>query len=391
MAITYCEKACWRHDGSVGACVGPGPNPVNQAGGRDTLVAALKERLYYSVISKAFVMLFDGAALGAAVDLAGAVDAGADDEAAYILGLFHWRRYLHLAGREDFLASAHFFSLVSRSVPEAVPAALRDLYGPGSFEPSGPEDPAVLIAQADAWDDRHQRTGDLLALHRAVENLRRAAAATPFGHSELPQITRRLGIWLIQLYAAVGEVELLAEAVEVGRAAVGAVSGTDSVRAAGLSNLGHTLLTYFSETGDADVLAEAVAAGRAAVDTAEADDPHRAAYLANLAAALLRLAESTRDADLALEAVGATRSAIDAVVPGLQDRLSFLSNLSAALGKAYEYSGDVSLIDEAVSAAREAAEGTPRGDRSWVGRQHNLAIAKGLRAEHARSPDATSG
>jgi CHAT domain-containing protein len=226
-----------------------------------------------------------------------------------------------------------------------------------------------------ALREQFKRTGDVEILIEAVEVGRAAVAVTPVNHPGRMAGLSSLGLALRALAERTGGAGLLEEAIQVGRAVVAATPAGDVHRAAGLSNLGLALQAMFERTGDIQALTEAIRVGRAAVSATSDDCPERAKYLANLGGALRMLFERTGDAGLLAEAAEAGRAAVAATPEGRADHNRSVSSLGVILMRLFERTGDAGLLAEAVQAGRAAVAATPQDDPEHAVHMSNLAPA----------------
>ena len=147
-----------------------------------------------------------------AAELAAVTDPDKDVEAAALLGMFHWGRYLALPeghDRPDFEAAARFFTLIYRTTPEIVPLPLREHYE----RPRGRDsDAAGINMRALGVLNDYHRTQELSGLIAAI-TLFRAAAAAADGHPDRCRYLSNLGAALRMLGERTGNVSQLAEAV----------------------------------------------------------------------------------------------------------------------------------------------------------------------------------
>jgi hypothetical protein len=357
---------------------------------RDAAIAAVRDRLTRAVAEQDLSGVLTEEALGDAEELRARADSATDLDAAYVLGMFYWFRYLALpegASQDDLTAAARLLAPVFRAKPEAVPEPLRrfyqqtyghtestDLY-PGARE----EEQAIELFSA------YQRTGELPLLTEAVELFRAIAAATPAGHPDRAAVLSNLGGALRELSERTGDTAVLAEAVQADRDALAATPAGHPNRAVILSNLGNALRELSERTGDSAVLAEAVKAGREVVAATPAGHPNRAAILSNLGAALQALSERTGDTAVLAEAVQAGRDAVAVTPTGHPDRAGRLHNLCITLRVLFGQTGDTAVLAEAVQAGRDAVAATPTGHPDRAGCLNSLGAA--LQALFERTGD----
>jgi tetratricopeptide (TPR) repeat protein len=365
--------------------------------------------------------------------LAAVIDAKPDVKAAWVLGMFHWLRYISLddgEDLEDYIAAVRLLAPVYDEDPDAVPPQLHKRYEliRGRDGPQ-PPDPIELNSRARNLLSRYQRDGELPLLTEAVALFRAALAAEQAEAAEegedaedgeesrLAWRKSSLGAGLRMLFNRAGDPDLLAEAVSLHREAVAAAA--DDERAGCLSNLAAALADQYLLTGDPALIDEAVelleAAADAIADEAERrtirsnlaaartrlaeadvtgedlagavefhrqmlaasprDDPDRPRYLTNLGVALQALAERTADRGLLAEAVEVQRAAADACQARHPDRPGYLSNLAACLTRLSEATGDAAQLQEAVDVLRGVLADVAGGDVSRPAYLSNFASA----------------
>ena len=330
---------------------------------RDTALVAFRDRLSRAASDQDPSGVLTKEALGDAEELAALTDPADDLDAAYVLGMFHWFRYLALpdgADQDDLIAAARLLAPVFRAEPEAVPEPLRRLYQQtrgqgGDTEP----DPDAHARRGIELFSAYERTGELPLLTEAVALFRAMVAATPVGHPNHAVHLNNLGAALERLYQRTGNSAVLAEAVQACRDAVAATPTGHPNQAMHLNTLGATLQRLFERTGDTAVLAEAVQACRDAVAATPAGHPNQAMHLNTLGTNLRALYDDAGDTAVLAEAVQAGRDAVAATPAGDTYRAGVLSNLGVALRGLFERTGDTAVLAEAVQAGRDAVAATP--------------------------------
>lgn len=352
---------------------------------RDSALDSLQRRMREAHVTKSAAGLFSAEALREAGVLARAAESGEDLQAAHLLGMFHWFRYLALPephDRRDFDTAVRFLRPVYRVRPRDVPTQLHGLF---AGDESG-FDAAAAAGHAIQLFEEFQSTGKVPTLVRAVALLRRALQATAEDDPDLAARLTNLGIMLQGLFMRSGDMRLLVEAERVGRRAVAATPEDRPERGSVLNNLGITLHLLFEQSGNPAPLVEAVDVGRRAVAAASADDPGRAGSLNNLGITLRSLFELSGDTALAVEGVQVAREALEATPADHPNRAICLGSLGAALLLLFEWGGDTALMAEAVEVGRQAVAATPAGHPDLGGRLNNLGAA--LRVMFVRTGDA---
>ncbi|QLH25940.1 CHAT domain-containing protein [Streptomyces sp. Rer75] len=207
-------------------------------------------------------------------------------------------------------------------------------------------------------------------LRDSVEAARRAADALPPGHARWAAVQSQLGDVFRTWYLRTGEVSALHEAIDRGRRAVDADPSSPMT----LSNLAIALLDAYRRIGDLTFLEEAIATGRGAVDVAAEDDPQLVLYLSNLGGALHEWADRTGDDAAEAEALRTARRAVALTGEDHPARPLYLSNLASSLKTSYDRTKNTALLAEAVEAGRRAVSATPAEDPS---RPHRLGVLGG--------------
>lgn len=255
----------------------------------------------------------------------------------------------------------------------------------------------MTVPASDAFDgpDRHSldelldaygRTEDLDVLRRIVRVLRRAVATADARDTLHFQLTGALQT----LFARTGEIALLTEAVETGRAARirDAAAGRPS-KVALLSNLGSALEELHQRQGGTHLLTEAVDANREAVRRSDPGDRNLPGRMANLCNSLHSLyGENTRDRTVLDEAVAVGREA-EALTRDRQGPLRAIvtGNLQNALVSLFVRTDDDSVVDEAIRMGAATIEAFALEDPRRAVALSNHAGA--LRALAARTGDRT--
>lgn len=322
-----------------------------------------------------------------AVELAALTDPDEDVEAAALLGLFHWGRYLALPeghDQADFQAAARFFRLIYQTTPQIVPPPVREYYEqPRSHDEDSSA--AGVNKRALGLLNDYNRTLDPAQLIEAITTFRAAVAAAG-GDPDRCRYLSNLGAALRMLAERTGNIGHLAEAADILRDAVASADG-HSDRCGILLNLCAALAQWSEHSGDTGVLTEAVQAGREAVTAAPAGHSDRGAILSGLGAVLTKLARRTGDAGLLSEAIEAHRAAVAATPEGHPHRRAYLSNLGGALHELFEWTGNTSLLAEATDSHRAAATAIPSRDPDRAGLLSNLGNALIAMSERTRDAD----
>ncbi|GAA2040219.1 CHAT domain-containing protein [Catenulispora yoronensis] len=218
-----------------------------------------------------------------------------------------------------------------------------------------------------------ERTGELDSLAEAIDVLRLAVDAgkdrpASAGYSS------NLGLALTRWAEQTGDADAAREAVVVHAAAVRRAPDAAADQAAMLSNLGMARMAVYRLTAEADELGLAVEAYSAAVRTVPAEDPNMPGCLAGLGGALTALAAAAGTVRPRIDAIEALRIAVRSLPREHPDRPMFLGQLGGSLQLAFLHSGDTAALREAVACGREAAELAPEGHRDRKVYRAGLAV-----------------
>ena len=303
------------------------------------------------------------------------IDAEHDIKATWVLGMFHWLRYLSLpdgADLEDYTTAVRLLAPVYEADPDVVPSSLHQRYEQiRSLGGAPPPDPVELNSRARNLINSYLRDGELPLLAEAVRLFRAALAASDSDDSGLARRQSNLGAALRMLFIRTGEQELLPEAISLLRHAVAAAP--EDERSACQSNLAAALLVQHEVTGQTDLLTEAVVLLEAAVDGLPETDPEQGTILSNLAAARTKLAQIAVTSDALADAVEFHRRILASCPARDPERGRYLSNLGGALQALAERTGNRTLLAEAVEAHRTAVKACPERDPDRPGYLSNLA------------------
>ncbi|RNF88212.1 hypothetical protein EEJ42_41525 [Streptomyces botrytidirepellens] len=219
--------------------------------------------------------------------------------------------------------------------------------------------------------DWYLRTGELSALHEALDRSRRSTAANPRSSMALSNFS----IALLDAFRRIGDITYLEEAVATGRRAVEAIPQDDPLMAVYLTNLGVALHKWADVTGDDAAEAEVLRTARRAVALTEEDHPAHPLYLSNLASVLKTSYERTEDKALLAEAIEVGRRAVGATPADDPRRPHRLGVFGGALQEWFEATGELPTLDEAVEVFREAVDRTPEEHPRRVQHLHMLSYA----------------
>jgi hypothetical protein len=199
--------------------------------------------------------------------------------------------------------------------------------------------------------DRYLRDGDLADLDGAEARLATAISLTPVGTATSPGRLDQYASTLRMRALLRGEPAGLRRALNLHREAARLAGENPDERAGILNNLGGTLRAWARQTEDQQVLGEAIQAYRAALGQVQAAG--RGSVLTNLGSALLDRYDQTaegRDLEEAVLALTESVRVTDSRSPELPARLN---NLANGLRRRYERYGRASDADEAAAAYRQ--------------------------------------
>jgi tetratricopeptide (TPR) repeat protein len=347
---------------------------------RMSALVALRKRFAQAAVEQRADAVLGADAVREAVDLAAATDIDRDVEAAYVLGLFHWYRYLGLpesVDEDELTVAAALFGTVRRHAPQEVPEDLEQILREDAFH-----DPVSAANRALELSRLYDRTGKRRLLVRAVGLLRRSAgSAADFPGRAI--VLMNLGGGLLKLFERSGDEALLTEAIDALRTAVsiGPAPGDPFAGALLWSQLGTILKASHNRFGDTAALRESIAAHRAALAAARPDHPLRATILTNLSSALLELANAAGDDDALAETVRTCRDTVAALAADDASRAIVLTNLAAGLRESFLRTGDDAALLEAVEVLRDAIDASPRYHVERPARLASLGNALRLRFE----------
>jgi tetratricopeptide (TPR) repeat protein len=357
--IEEAQRAARRAVGIASRTIPPqgvGQRPASSSAVAGTRLAGLKMRLDEAIAENDLASLLDPGIRAEALRLTEILDESGDLEARYVLGWFHWLRFLALPEGQDngaLMSAASMFTPCFVSGLDGLPEPLLPLLA---------ERAAALTETA---LERALDSGDSALLSASISLWFRIVNALAADDLRRVMWLSNLGVALRTLFERTGDLASLDAAIQAGRAAADAFPAGHPDRAAALSNLGVALRTRFECTGDLPDLDAAIEAGRAAVDAA-AGHPGLPMALSNLAGTLQArylMSWAISDLDAATEAA---RAAVGAAPPSDPDRAKYLSNLGIALQARFERSSDQADLDAAIEAGQAAVDalGANHPDRS---------------------------
>ena len=356
---------------------------------REDALTALLARIRAVASENNPALLLSSEAVLEADQLAAVVHPEEDEQAAALLGLFHFGRYEALGAGEDqddFAKAVSYFAVLYRIRPEIVPPPIREHLDHARRDASQADGGASATDRGLASLERFRRSAELADLRNAIALFREGLAAAPADGAERARRLSNLGAALRLLSEQEDNRECLAEAVQVLREGASiSAEGGDSTASEGQSdrwiyqaNLCAALATLSERTaskGGVNLLSEAVAAGRAAVAGASASGADRGAALSGLGNALMMMWERTGNETPLHEAVKAHRAAAETTPEGHPRRAVFLMNAANALQELFEVTQDTAALTAAIDLSRDAIADTGRDQPDWPGFQASLGNA----------------
>lgn len=151
-----------------------------------------------------------------------------------------------------------------------------------------------------------------------------------------------------------GDIQVLAEAVRLGRAALEQMSDARPLQGAAANDLAASLGMLYEATGEMRHLDEQLARLDQALKLLPPGDVNLAAVHTNMTGARLQRFLRSRDPDDVVAAVSAARRGIEASQPDSPADAVRYSNLVGALRCLHDLTGDPSALDESISTGRLA-------------------------------------
>ncbi len=221
--------------------------------------------------------------------------------------------------------------------------------------------------------DRFERAGDLNDLAQAIILARAATGALSDEHPHRLLSLANLSAMLLRRHERVGALADLEESIAVAGHAVRLAGPGHPTRPACLGELGLALLARFRLGGDEADLDGAVQAIQQAIEVAPAGHARHPRLVSGLCVTLLtryQLAGRMADLEMAIEA---GRAAASAAQPGQPDLSAQLAIFGFALLTRFERTGDGRDLDDAIAASRRANDVVPDGHFTKSALQSNLA------------------
>jgi hypothetical protein len=272
-----------------------------------------------------------------------ALDAG-ESSAEHLTGLCDLLRIrsIHFGRYEDLAASI----AAGRAAIEATP-------------PGDPKMAGRRSTLASSLSRRYQTSGAPEDLDESIRYTREAVVSDA---EPSPTELSNLCMSLRLLFERTDRIEHVDEAVEAGRAAVGAAPKGTPLLGIYLGNLGGALVARFRRTSGQADLDEAINTLRRSVLAMPAASPERGMMLTNLSSALYARFDSQQDSSDLDEAIDTGRQAVNATPPDHTSRALRLSNLAAILQTRFSVNDVPVDLDEALEACRAALKALAPGD-----------------------------
>ncbi|MFC9894505.1 CHAT domain-containing protein [Nocardia sp. NPDC127579] len=201
--------------------------------------------------------------------------------------------------------------------------------------------------------DLLERRAGAETARKTVAELGAAEAVTPADHPEHVRIRIDSSRALQVLFERTGDLLLLDEAAQHGRAAIAAATDP-AARAGALDVYSGVLRTQFERTNFRPFIQQAVDVSRDAAATMPADRGEREVYLDNLSLHLVLLGESARDEGALAEAVRIRVDVLEQTADDHPNRPLRLVNLAGAMVKLAGQTAEPELLDEAAELCRTA-------------------------------------
>ncbi|KAH8816665.1 CHAT domain-containing protein [Xylogone sp. PMI_703] len=189
-----------------------------------------------------------------------------------------------------------------------------------------------------------------------------------------PTFLNNLGLDLNCKYVACKDIELLEEAIRIGREAVRLTGRDDPDLPAWLSNLGMYLSILYERTARMDTLNEAIKVTYQAIDILPQGHADLAGMLNNLGTALQNRYDITKMTEDLEEAIRMVRQATTLTPEGSPQYLIVLPHLSDILMKQYDQTENTEDLIEAIQIDRRVVNLTPRDHPKFAQRMHSLAL-----------------
>jgi hypothetical protein len=220
----------------------------------------------------------------------------------------------------------------------------------------------------------------------AIEQARRALAASPEGHPDQYVLCNALGAHLWARYGETKEVPLLQECISVHDQMLGfPLSEYLDDRARVMQNLTNFFDAWITSRADgfAAALERSISLGKSVLAVIPQAHPARAGTCYGLSELIVMRARLAGGAHLFGEAILLNREALSLRPTDHADRPRMHTNLATALTDLYKSEGDIALIDEAISYKGEIMDHRPVGHAERGHMAAWLALALKARFRHS--------
>jgi len=237
--------------------------------------------------------------------------------------------------------------------------------------------PLDLAQSAHRMRAAYLETGDPEILRLAIEAGRLATSSLAPSEPGRVDALATLGSLQRLAFERDNDPRHLAEAIEIGRAAIAGLSSAPAYPGA-LSNLGNALQEQFRLDANPALLEEAAGLYQTAIELVPPDDPELPGLLSNLGNARLTQAVHQGDQGLLDEAILAGRAALRANVPGHPPNPVHQANLASALLMRFAHSRNLAELNEAADLFGQALDALPARHPGRPGLEERLAAARRL-------------
>jgi tetratricopeptide (TPR) repeat protein len=229
--------------------------------------------------------------------------------------------------------------------------------------PAGnPTQPQLLSNLATALVIYYERVGDNSALVESIDLNRRAISICPMQNPNRAHMITSLAQSLLKHATQVNDMVALDESISLYQEALSlSIASNDRHRLLNLQGLSQAFLVRFQRVGDLKLLAQAIELGRSSLEIVPKKHPQRAVLFNNLASYVkLHYEHSGNEANL-MEAIELHRQALEIRPRGHPDRSSSLIGLATSLSRLFELSENMGTLEESIALHREALELRPEG------------------------------
>jgi tetratricopeptide (TPR) repeat protein len=229
--------------------------------------------------------------------------------------------------------------------------------------PAGnPNQPQLLANLATSLVIYYDRVGDESALVESIDLGRRAISTCPMQNPNRTQMISSLAQSLLKYATQVNDMVALNESISLYQEALSlSTAPNDRNRLLNLQGLSHALLVRFQRVGDLTLLAQAIELGRSSLEVIPKKHPQRAVLFNNLASYVKLHYEHSGNEVSLMEAIELHRQALELRPKGHPDRSSSLIGLATSLSRLFALSKNMGTLEESIALHREALELRPEG------------------------------